>query len=245
MLVRPTLDLLAPLLVVSFVIVRGGAGVARGAGRALAVYAFVYVAMMAPWWLHNYEKYDRFVRLNLGDGAVARVENNPVFAAVGFDWPRLTPVIRCHDDLEPLARNEAYRDEAVRFVLEDPLRYARMSLARFFRFWSPTLDQGEGFAPLHVNGAAVPMNLLLLVGTLVYAWSHLRHEWRRALPFVLLVGYFTAIHSATHAIPRYRVPIIPILALLTSVAVARSARDHLKVPPRPAHSSLDRPAAPS
>ena len=32
---------------------------------------------MTPWWVHQYEKYGEFVRLNLGDGIVLFSGNNP------------------------------------------------------------------------------------------------------------------------------------------------------------------------
>ena len=31
---------------------------------------------MTPWWVHNYKKYDHFVRLSLGDGIAFYVGNN-------------------------------------------------------------------------------------------------------------------------------------------------------------------------
>jgi hypothetical protein len=87
-LVRPTLDLLAPLLVALFGWIEARQStpprVAATVLRRIAIYGLLYVLLMAPWWWHNAHKYGRFVRLNLGDGIVLRMEHNPIFVREGF-----------------------------------------------------------------------------------------------------------------------------------------------------------------
>ena len=62
-LTRPVFDLAAPLLIVAFALLVHRLSIVETAKR-LAAYAAVYVALMAPWWLHNYRLYGSFVRLN-------------------------------------------------------------------------------------------------------------------------------------------------------------------------------------
>ena len=105
-LVRPTFDLIAPLLVaVSGARAAPPRGKAAAAARAVALYALLYGLVMAPWWLHNAVKYDRFVRLNLGDGIVLRIEHNPLFVQWGF-WSHLAPILdEFADEPDPVRRN--------------------------------------------------------------------------------------------------------------------------------------------
>ncbi len=74
-LTRPSLDLLAPLLVVAFCVVRRETGPSTIA-RRLALYGLVYVALMAPWWWHNWRLYHAFVRLDLAMGNLLIIENH-------------------------------------------------------------------------------------------------------------------------------------------------------------------------
>ena len=41
-------------------------------------YLMVYIIFMSPWWYHNYLKYGKFVRLNLGSSLTLYVGNNPL-----------------------------------------------------------------------------------------------------------------------------------------------------------------------
>ena len=75
-LTRPTNDPLAPFLILVFALFVHRRSVGFAASR-LAVYALVYVALMTPWWLHNYAKYGEFVRLNVAGGMVLYTGNNP------------------------------------------------------------------------------------------------------------------------------------------------------------------------
>ncbi|HQF29823.1 MAG TPA: hypothetical protein PLJ34_00085, partial [Hyphomicrobiales bacterium] len=68
-LTRPALEIFAPFVLVWTILVVHRLGAVR-AGRALVVYGLVYVVLMAPWWLHNYERYGSFVRLHLASGFV-------------------------------------------------------------------------------------------------------------------------------------------------------------------------------
>jgi len=129
LLIRPSLDLLGPVLVVAFGIYHNGAFRLAGSARRLAIYGLVYVILFAPWWWHNWQKYGRFVHLNVGDGVVLRVENNPWFAEYGLwdkagFWSRTRPVFDEYRHVaDPVARNNAYRRSAIQFIKEDTVRY--------------------------------------------------------------------------------------------------------------------------
>ena len=72
---RPTLDLIGPILVFFFSYYVHSLS-RRETLKNVTIYILVYVVMMGPWWVHQYVKYDQFVRLNLGDGIVLYSGNN-------------------------------------------------------------------------------------------------------------------------------------------------------------------------
>ena len=41
-------------------------------------YLIIYIILMSPWWYHNYSKYSKFVRLNIGSSLVLYAGNNPL-----------------------------------------------------------------------------------------------------------------------------------------------------------------------
>jgi len=228
-LVRPSLDLLAPALMALFCLRE-----ARGRrafllmGKRVALYGLVYVVLMSPWWWHNWQKYGRFVHLNLGDGIVLRMENNPVFAELGF-WKQLDFVLNeFADETDPVARNRKRRDAALAFIREDPLRYAVLSLRRLGRFWSPVLDQESvDTAGGFVKRARAPFFIaecVIYLGVLGYAFQRQECKWRRIAPLLLVIGYFTAVHTAMNAVVRYRAPLMPLVVIIAAAGWQRATQ---------------------
>lgn len=226
-LVRPSLDLLAPLLVAAFAWCearrRGAAVPSATVLRRVAVYGLLYLLLMAPWWWHNAQKYGRFVRLNLGDGIVLRMEHNPVFVRDGF-WHQFDFVSgEFADDADPVSRNDKRRAAAWAFIREDPLRYAALSLRRLGRYWSPVIDQSEGF----IGRARWPfaaVTVVIYLGVPAFVRHAPRRWWMAIAPLLLVIGYLTALHTATNAIVRYRAPLMPLVVLIAAAGWQRATR---------------------
>jgi hypothetical protein len=240
-LVRPSLDLLAPLLIVAFCIINDGRPRPAAVARRLGAYALVYLVLMTPWWLHNYAKYDRFVRLNLGYGIVLRMEHNPVFVEHGF-WHQLDFVNgEFAEERDPIERNNKRTAAAIAFIREDPFRYLELAIRRLGRFWSPVIDQSEDI--LFVRRARylfTSITLLIQIGALLYLLQHRPAQWRRAAPVLMVIGYLTLVHVATNALVRYRVPLSPLLVVLAAAGWHRLIASR-----RVAARARAAPAAPS
>ena len=137
-LTRPTLDVLAPILVLYFALVYHRLPQGRAA-RHLATYAAVYLALLSPWWLHNYKAYGTFVRLDLGSGLALYSNNNPRGPAV--DSPESDPDrARFSAITDPVARDRAMWDAGVSYIKQDPGSFAALASRKFLRFWRPWPD---------------------------------------------------------------------------------------------------------
>ncbi len=230
LLVRPTFDLLAIPLIVAFVWLKKDsirslslpARFWRHVAKCVAIYIAIYVVLMSPWWWHNYEKYGTFVRLDLADGIMARMEQSPEFARHGFNWQKLLPITNAMDNVkDPVQRDAQLRRAAVAYIREHPLRYVKLCVYRFGRFWSPVIDQDDHFAPRKVRKAAFAMTVLLYALSLFTLASAPAPEWRKLLPLLLVIFYLMTVQILTQALPRYRVPIEPLLYVLASGAILR------------------------
>jgi hypothetical protein len=162
------------------------------------------------------------VRLDLGDGIVARVENNPLFVRHGF-WGELRPIFTEFDAIrDPVAKNDAYRRAALAFVAEDPLRFLAMGARRLGRFYSPVIDQDEHFASRRARLLAFPISLLIVGAAALYAIRRKPPgELRRLAPLLVIIVALTLVHTLVHGLVRYRVPLMPLLAVLASAGVCR------------------------
>jgi hypothetical protein len=207
-LTRPILDLAAPLLVASFCAVHRTLDW-RTLARRLGTYAAVYVALMSPWWFHNYHKYGSFVRLDLGDGIVMRIENNSTFDKVGLDFGAFKEALDISPLDDPVVLNETRKAAAYRYIAEHPAHYFVRSIERLGRFWTPLQGSSTRAVEIVAAMATVP----IYFGALMCL---ARTRWRPLLPILWLILFMSAVHAATHALPRYRLPLEPLLAVLAA-----------------------------
>jgi len=216
-LLRPTLDFLAPILILTFTVVvhqRGWPIILKN----LLMYAAVYVALMTPWWIHNYHFYGEFVRLNLGDGTVWYAGNNPMNQSGGGIEGGANPDVdftrfRAIDD--PLERNAALKKEAFDYIQNNPGRFielAGLKFLRFWRLWPYTKDYQSPFI-VAVSLLSYGVFLFLSIGFLAkQGWA----RRRKILPVMLFAGYLTAIHMILIASVRYRLPLEPFIIIFGS-----------------------------
>jgi 4-amino-4-deoxy-L-arabinose transferase-like glycosyltransferase len=217
-LTRPSLDLLAPVLVLLF-----SASVHRAAWsvslRRLAIYFGIYAALMGPWWLHNYDKYGTFVRLNLADGVVLYFGNLCPDDDLGL-LQDSAGVRDCAGQAlpaaaDPVQRNAAVRAAAVHTLVAHPGYFARLAAIKFLAYWRPvvyTPDWRFRLASLLSYGIALTLATAFLL-------RHGREHLRRLGPLLVFGAYLCAVHVATIANIRYRLPFEPFLIVIAAYAV--------------------------
>jgi len=208
-LTRPTLDLVYPLMFAASALA-AEPPLMMLAARRVAIYLAIYVALMSPWWLHNYGLYGKFVRLDLAGGITAILENSKSFEQHGFDWTVDPPWVQFASIADPVERDHAMITAGIRYIFENPGPWLRGVVDRFLRF----------FTPWPAPTTPVWQKWIISVLTLpIFACAFLSlifnfRNWRRLLPVVLPVAFVIAAHLATHANIRYRLPIDPLLAVI-------------------------------
>jgi hypothetical protein len=220
-LTRPTFDLLAPALVIYFSLFIHQLSYSATAKR-VAGYAAIYVVLMSPWWIHNYHVYGTFVRLHLGANLTLYGSNNPNNQSGG-----VSDVNQDFSEFEkipnPIARDRAYRDAAVKYITEDPGRLIKLAGLKFTRFWRPWPFAEDYRTPLYVVGSIVsfvPVLILAIVYLVFFSTGHLV----RIFPLLLFIGYLTAVHMIMVGSIRYRLPLEPFLIIFASSAITRLAQ---------------------
>ena len=249
-LTRPSLDLLAPLLVVAFCVARRETGPSTIA-RRLALYGLVYVALMAPWWWHNWHLYHVFVRLDLAMGNLLIIENSDLFDRVGLDFEALAPAWeRFYGISDPIARDRAMVDAALDYIRNNPVHWLWRCVDRFVRFWS--FVPGSQSRMVNVVSIMTTLPVTALAILALVRLVHFPAKWIRSpvenaapgkaedvsiraetapgvrrllpvLPILVLVAYLTAVHTVTHGIPRYRLPLEPFLIVLAGFGASTLA----------------------
>jgi Dolichyl-phosphate-mannose-protein mannosyltransferase len=237
---KATLTVLPPLLVASATL---GARDLRLTARVLLIASLAHAALLAPWWLRNFEVLHAFVPFTTSAAENFYLGNNPRNPMVGIDWSdnadvELVNRLRAVPDL--VDRERAFADEAINYIVADPVAFVRRMGLKFLRFWNVVPNAADYRGIWYRIGSAASFGPVLLFSILsAILW------WRRLLvaaPILLLVAYFTVLHMITIASLRYRLPLEPFLIAMASAPIAALARRALGskagglLPPRPARA---------
>jgi 4-amino-4-deoxy-L-arabinose transferase-like glycosyltransferase len=220
-LTRPIFDPLAPILVLYFALAIQRLSIGA-AIKKLIVYAAMYCLLMAPWWLHNYNAYGNFVRLNLGSGLALYSANNPLNQTGGIDTKLDVSTAAFGQISDPIARDKALRDAAVAYIKDNPERFLIKALLKFERFWYPWphTEKYNSFIYIIISLCSfVPVLVMALVFLILWGRPYVR----RIAPLVLFGVYLTTIHMIFPGSLRYRLPLEPFLIVLAAAGTIHLA----------------------
>lgn len=223
------------LLVVPFILLWLVLSGRRFVAPAAAIVA-ILAALILPFTAFNYARFDRFVLLNTNAGFAFFWGNHPIYGT------QFEPILKStsYQSLIPpelLSLNEAELDSAllqrgIGFVLEDPGRYALLSLSRipsYFMFW-PSNDSGtiSNISRVVSFGLLWPFMLYGLLVVLLRKRPLVRSQMRLLPPspvvLLLVVSLvYTAVHILTWTLVRYRLPVDAIFLMFAGVAVVHLA----------------------
>jgi len=141
-------------------------------------------------------------------------------------WPFIKPL----ENRDTIDRDEAFRTEAIKEIKADPTIYLNnlwKSGSRLF------FDTPRNFKPLSsVSPTVVVPNLVVLFAIVFGAVVlTLRRRWAAiAIAPVFISGGYLAGHVALSGLPRYLMPVVPIVAWFAVVSWARTRSDSAQPP---------------
>ncbi len=206
--------------------------IARNPARnfpAVSTMALVACVLIGPWILRNRTELGAlfFIKSNIGNELF--IGNNPIAdGAHHGPYETATQVLSKEQLSELASMNELERAErlgahATSWISAHPAQFARLSLKRFWTYWSaPFLGQWE-LLPLGPLKPIAPIvygagRWLILAAGL--AGAVLLARKRRDAVFLLsFLALFPVAYYVTHAgIARYRFPVLPYVFLLAAIS---------------------------
>ncbi|MGA2415825.1 MAG: glycosyltransferase family 39 protein [Candidatus Sulfotelmatobacter sp.] len=176
--------------------------------------SIVFLAVLSPWLLRNYEVFGRFVFLRDDFGLQFRLGNWK--GADGMLMAYLQPNL---NNLEfekfqrmgELAYAADCKRQAFDWVRENPQRFAIISLKRFFYYWNGVPKATNSRLPFDLR------NSLFLAWSVLALWGQgraLRQRWPGAWLFAGLILTYPTTYYFVFPHARYRHPIEPELLVL-------------------------------
>jgi hypothetical protein len=194
--------------------------------RPVALFVLAWALTASPWYVRNYLAFGRPVIGSTLSGYYLYRQNHMLptdnylrFVSGGEFVPVLHQTIARRPDLHgtenEAAMDQVYREEALRIIRAEPLRYLALSGYRFLMLWF-NWGVKEVYRQQSTAGDYLTMiqHALLLAGGAV----GLRGRWRRAWPLAASVVAFSLVYMAAMAHVLYIVAVIPLLVALSAIA---------------------------
>lgn len=188
---------------------------AHGTRRWLVVFLFTMLVII-PWTWRNYRIHHQPVLITTYGGANLWLGNYPGSTGYIGSPEGIQTLLRRKGIPEPEKDSLCYR-EALSYISNNPGHFLELTIKRFLFFWNPIPE--KQFGPNLIRGrdticrivVAVSFSLLLLLaGTGIANTSRL---WKKAWLLLFLILYFPAILMFYYISFRYRLPVIPALAV--------------------------------
>jgi len=172
--------------------------------------------LFLPITIYNYTQFGHLVLLNTNAGFAFFWANHPIYGdqfyellpeSMGTYQDLIPPELR---DLNEAQLDGALLQRGIGFVIDDPVRYVRLSLTRipvFFRFW-PTADSSllSNVTRIISFGLALPF-MLVGMGLWVRDSNRRTVDWRTGGLLLLFAVVYSLVHLLSWALIRYRLPI--------------------------------------
>jgi len=173
----------------------------------------VFLVCITPWLVRNYQTFGRFIFIRDNFGAELRLGNGN-----GADGTLMLYLDPPHDpyamhqfqamgELEYIAMR---KQQAAAFIQANHARFLQLCFRRFVYFWAaPPKDTGPAWLGVLKNSLFLGSSVLMFWGL----GRALRQRKPGAWLFFWLVLLYPAIYYVVYAIPRYRHPIEPEIAV--------------------------------
>ena len=180
----------------------------------LVLSSFVFILVLSPWLVRNYEAFGRFVFIRDDFGLQFRLGNNNL--ADGMLIATLQPNLN-KLELEKFQRlgEIAYEADCRRLAFEwiraHPGRFAVISMKRFLYYWNGMPRPTDSTAPWDFRSS------LFLASSVLAIWGlgrALRQKQSGAWLFAGLVAAYPTVYYFVYPHARYRHPIEPELVIL-------------------------------
>ncbi|MBI4534929.1 MAG: glycosyltransferase family 39 protein [Ignavibacteriae bacterium] len=190
-----------------------------GAGKLLAVAFAVWVLVLSPWTIRNYNIHGILIPVSSGSGNSLLTGNNPFATGTwrledGFGhWFQEKANERGIGniaDLSEIDRNSLSGEIALSYIASNPGHVLYLAVKKAYMFWIFPITNSDSNIPL--QAVATGAEFVLYIGTvvgIVAAWN----QRRRMIPIWGAALIFFMIQVVLHCESRFRLPLTPLICL--------------------------------
>jgi 4-amino-4-deoxy-L-arabinose transferase-like glycosyltransferase len=191
--------------------------------KCLVLVFVVAIAVCSPWLMRNYYVIDQLT-LNTNGGFNLYLGNNP--AATGWfvsikETPRGESWQKLWSSNGLYFASQVLKSEAIVWIIQNPTDFIILALKKTAFFWKPPIHLIHKSDSLFEVAARliwlVQYLFLLVLACRALLLSRLRNI--KLLGIVVAVACYALVHSLFYVTFRYRLPVIPLIAILAAYSI--------------------------
>ncbi|HYH00469.1 MAG TPA: glycosyltransferase [Terriglobales bacterium] len=184
--------------------------------------ALVFVAVLLPWEVRNYQVFDKFIFVRGNLGVELRLGNAPNANGMWMWWLHPTQnrfELAKYKSMGEVAYVEQRKQQFLDFVERDPGKFAYLVAAKAVYYWAgvPKTGKFPGHSELR-NALFLTSSLLAFFGLLLT----IRKRKKGAFLFASLILVYPLVYYLSFPHARYRHPIEPILLILAVYLISET-----------------------
>ena len=191
-----------------------------------ALSLIVAVVVIARWTYRNFLAFHAFVPLRSNFGLELRIGNNPKadgtsLAAAEVDHPHMSPKnIKVYKELGELQYMKLKKDDAMRWILDNPYRFTVLTGRRIMMFWcgNEIFKKASSGGTVNEKVLSLVVPVLAFLGIIFYFVSAHRYRWTIFAATIAPVSVF----AITHVNHRYNYPVSGLQLLICSDMVIKA-----------------------
>ncbi len=236
-LVRPLLLLYFPVLGLWIWWMQRGQ--LKTALRDFTIIVIMTILVMSPWWIRNGIKYHQFIAVSNYGSYEFYLGNNPLTITDSYFYfaqPSYDPDVKARiEKLPVLEQEKEYKRLGMSYILSHPVQFLQRTLAKEKNlFWKPVAPASGELYKMQGHSLDKWYLLLGLIG-IVLSFFNLR-KYSFLLLFTVYYSFIVSMITVVSG-ARYRLPVMPAMILLASVAVVMALKGIGKLARVNPHSS--------
>lgn len=184
------------------------------------IFFIVFLFMITPWTIRNYLAFDTFIPIASGGDKALLLGN--------YEGTRS----EAQEYLRNVDGDEKLFNKVFDNIISHPFSYLKLCMRKFVKLWKPRSwsdlfgikGSFSEYIQAHNYLMLLPKTVLLLIDGLAILLGlvgvvSVYRDWKRFVPLLTIICYFTMIYTLIHAISRYRIPIMPYVLIFAVLGI--------------------------
>lgn len=190
--------------------------------KVTLAFGLFFILPILPWTVRNYLTFHAVIPIAVGNGDVLWTGNYLPFDGK-YNYEKTRAMMdSMSQGMNQIDRNDFFIREARKNMAAEPVKTAGLLVRKIYRFWFwvyESIPSGQKRQSATLIQLVLKVFYYPLLGLFIMGLVLTLNRWRDLALFYLLLFYYMSIHVMTLVVPRYRFPVLPMMAIFAAYSL--------------------------